>query len=157
MNEPGTPAGSAASVPQRGWWSRNWKWFVPTGCLTLFVLFLAFIALIVLVVFGAMKSTDVYKTALSRAQQHPEVVEALGSPVDDGMFVSGSTDVNGASGNAELAIPISGPKGKGTLYVTATKSAGQWSYSKLVVEVKDTGKRIDLDPDGSDSDEVEAE
>lgn len=157
MNEPVPPAGSAAPVPQRGWWSRNWKWFVPTGCFTLFVLFVAFITLIVLVVFGAMKSTDVYKTALRRAQQHPEVVEALGSPIDDGLFLSGSTNVNGASGSAELAIPISGPKGKGTLYVSATKSAGEWSYSKLVVEVKGTGNRIDLGPDSSDNDEIEAD
>jgi hypothetical protein len=31
------------------WWSRNWKWFVPVGCLSLILLFCAFIA----VVFGA--------------------------------------------------------------------------------------------------------
>lgn len=106
------------------------------------------------VVFGAMKSTDVYKTAFARAQKHPAVIEALGTPIDDGLFLSGSTNVNGASGNAELAIPISGPKGKGTLYVTATKLAGEWSYEKLIVEVKESGKRINLESDGE---EIEAE
>src|SRR5438876_830195 len=23
------------TIPQAGWWSRNWKWFVPVGCLSL--------------------------------------------------------------------------------------------------------------------------
>ena len=62
------------------------------------------------------------------------------------MFLSGKTNVNGASGEADLAIPVSGPKGKGTLYVVAAKSAGRWSYTTLVVEVAKTGGRIDLLP-----------
>jgi hypothetical protein len=37
--------------------------------------------------------------------------------------------VNGASGASNLAIPISGPKAKGTIYVSANKSLGQWNYS----------------------------
>ena len=91
-----------------------------------------------------MKSSDAYKGALARAKAEPAVVAALGSPIEDGMFVSGSTNVNGASGNANLAIPIHGPKGKATLYVVAEKSLGAWNYSNLVVEVKDTKQRIDL-------------
>ena len=52
--------------------------------------------------------------------------------------------MNGASGEANLAITIYGPKGEGTLNVVAQKSAGAWNYSNLVVEVKETKKRIDL-------------
>jgi hypothetical protein len=117
---------------------------VPTGCLTIIVLFLAFIGSILMIVFSAIKSTDPYKDALARAKMHPAVIEALGSPIKEGFFVSGNTNVNGASGDANLAIPISGPKGKGTIYAKATKSLGRWSYSDLVVEIQATGKRIDL-------------
>ena len=134
-------------IPQQSrgnWWTRNWKWFVPTGCLTMIALFAAFIALIAMIVFSAMKSSDVYKDALAKAKAEPAVIEALGSPIKDGMFVSGNTNVNGGSGEANLAIPISGPKGKGTLYVVATKSVGIWNYSSLVVEVTQTKQRIDL-------------
>jgi len=130
--------------PRGNWWTRNWKWFVPTGCFTILILFAAFITLIVMIVFSAMKSSDVYKDALKRAKAEPAVIEALGSPIKDGMFVSGSTNVNGASGEANLAIPIYGPKGEGTLYVVAEKSVGAWNYSNLVVEVKKTKNRIDL-------------
>ncbi len=132
------------SKPAGNWWTRNWKWFVPTGCFTVLILFAAFITLIVMIVFSAMKSSDVYKDALAQAKAEPAVIEALGSPIKDGMFVSGSTNVNGASGEANLAIPIYGPKGEGTLYVVAEKSVGAWKYSSLVVEVKKTKKRIDL-------------
>ena len=130
--------------PRGNWWTKNWKWFVPTGCFTILTLFAAFITLIVMIVFSAMKSSDVYKDALKRAKAEPAVIEALGSPIKDGMFVSGSTKVNGASGEANLAIPIYGPKGEGTLYVVAEKSVGAWNYSNLVVEVKKTKNRIDL-------------
>ena len=91
-----------------------------------------------------MKSTDVYKDALARAKADPAVIEALGSPVKDGLLVSGNTNVNGASGESNLAIPISGPKGKETIYVSAKKSLGQWKYSGLVVELGQTHERIDL-------------
>ncbi len=102
----------------------------------------------VVIVFSAVKSTDVYKDALTRAKSHPAVIEALGSPVTEGFLVgflvSGNTNVNGASGEANLAIPVSGPKGKGTIYVAAKKSLGRWDYSGLVLEIANTHKRIDL-------------
>jgi hypothetical protein len=45
----------------RNWWDRNWKWFVPVGCLGSLILFLGFIAAIMLLVFGMMKSSGAYK------------------------------------------------------------------------------------------------
>lgn len=58
--------------------------------------------------------------------------------------MSGNTNVNGASGESNLAIPISGPKAKGTIYLSANKSLGRWNYSGLIVEVGRTHQRIDL-------------
>jgi len=133
--------------PPAGWWSRNWKWFLPTGCcLTPLVLGGAFFAFVVVVVFGAMKQSDVYKTAVARAKADARVTSALGTPISEGWFLSGKTNVNGGSGDADLSIPISGPKGKGTIYAVATKSAGQWTYSKLAVKIDSTGETIDLGP-----------
>jgi Cytochrome oxidase complex assembly protein 1 len=132
------------ATPKPNWWKRNWKWFVPLGCFTVAVLFLAFVGSILVIVFSAMKSTDVYKEALARAKTDPAVIKALGSPIKDGFLMSGNTNVNGASGESNLAIPISGPKGNGTIYVSANKSLGRWNYSGLVVEVGQTHERIDL-------------
>ncbi len=132
-------------VPQPSWWQRNWKWFVPTGCFTLLVLIAVFVGLILLTVSGAMKSSDAYKTAVARAGAAPRVTNALGTPLTTGMFTTGSINVSGPVGNANLAIPISGPKGKGTIYVVADKAAGQWKYSTLTVGVEKSGEQIELD------------
>jgi Cytochrome oxidase complex assembly protein 1 len=126
------------------WWMRNWKWFVPLGCFSLVVLFVGLVTSVVLIAFSAVKSTDVYKDAVARAKSHPAVIGALGSPITEGVLVSGNTNVNGASGEANLSIPISGPKGNGTVYVAAKKSLGRWNYSGLVLEINKTHQRIDL-------------
>ena len=117
-------------------------------------LFAALIACIVMVAFTAMKSSDVYKTALARAKADPRVQQALGSDIHDGMFTSGKTNVTGPSGDADLSIPISGPKGKATIYVVATKSAGEWQYSKLIVKT-DNGEEIDLTGKSGESEKTD--
>src|SRR5438874_7860949 len=132
------------ATARSNWWKRNWKWFVPLGCFTMALLFLVFVGSIHVIVFSAMKSTDVYRDALAHAKTDPAVIETLGSPIKNGFLVSGNTNVNGASGESNLAVPISGPKGKGIIYVSANKSLGRWNYSGLVVEVGQTHERIDL-------------
>ena len=149
------PQGDAAPAPPAGWWSRNWKWFVPLGCLSMVLLVVLFVAGIVLIVFGAMKSSDAYKTAVARAKANPEVVSALGTPIEEGMFVSGKTNVDGSSGEADLTIPISGPKGKGKIFAIATKRAGRWNYSTLEVEIAGRDERVDLLGANTNAEEVE--
>jgi len=126
---------------------------VPTGCLTLFVLFFIFVAFIVLAVFGAIKSSDAYKTAVARAEADPRVTEAIGSPIKEAWYVGGSTEVSGGSGKSDLSIPISGPKGTATIYAVATKFAGEWQYTKLIVKVERSGEMIDLTGKSGDQSE----
>src|ERR1051325_2359245 len=133
---PPIPPTSSLPPRPRGWWRRNWMWLVPTGCLSLLLLLAVFIGSIMFLVFSAVKSTDVYQAAVARAKADLTVRATLGDDVHQGMFLSGNTNVNGASGQADLSIPISGSKGKGTIYVVATKSAGEWNYSQLVVKTE---------------------
>jgi len=128
----------------KNWWERNWKWFVPVGCLSLCVLLVGFVALVMSLTFGMMKSSDVYKEALAKTRANHAVVDALGTPLKAGYMVSGSINISGPSGTAELAIPVSGPKGDGTVYLEARKSVGEWSFTKLVVKIEQTNQRIDL-------------
>ena len=129
---------------EKNWWNRNWKWFVPVGCLGSLILFVGFIALLVCLVFGMMKSSDVYRQALAKAKAQPSVQATIGTPIEEGLLITGNINVSGPSGQANLSIPISGPDGKATIYLVAAKSAGQWSFSTLVVEIKQTRQRIDL-------------
>jgi hypothetical protein len=130
-------------APRPGWWARNWKWVIPVGCLGMVLLVAIFIAAIVGIVFGAMKSSDVYREALRRAQDNPQVQAALGTPIESGWWMSGQINVNNDTGDANIVIPVSGPKGKGKIHAVATKSGGRWSYSTLTVDV-DGGGTIDL-------------
>lgn len=114
-----------------------------------------FVACIVFLVFSVMKSSDAYKIAVARATSDQRVVAALGTPISEGMFASGKTNVNGPSGEADIGIPISGPKGKATIYAVATKSEGTWSFSKLNVKIDGTGETIDLNETESASKEEE--
>jgi hypothetical protein len=133
---------------QRNWFQRNWKWAVPAGCLSLILLFFLFAGSIAMFVFGMMKSSPAYDLALRKAAADPQVTAALGTPLTAGYFVSGNVNESGVSGHAELAIPVTGPRGAGTIYVVGDKQAGHWTYSTLAVEVEATGKRIELDAAG---------
>jgi hypothetical protein len=137
-----TPANHRSS-----WFHRNWKWAVPLGCLSSIALFVAFAAGIVFAVFGLMRRSEVYAYALEQARTNPSVVEALGAPIEPGWYLSGSVNLNGASGNADIAIPISGSRGAGTVYAIATKRAGVWEYELLEVALASGGERIDLRAD----------
>jgi len=139
MTEPLTPA-----PPQRSWWDRNWKWVVPAGCLGLLAALAGFFVAIAAIVFGTMKSTDVYKQAVATARSNPAIVEALGEPLETGWFLSGTINTSGSSGDADVSIPLHGPKGAGTLYAVAAKSAGRWEFNTLEVEVEGQAERIDL-------------
>jgi hypothetical protein len=132
--------------PARTWWSRNWKWVIPVGCLTPAVLCCGGGGLILTSVLGALKSSEVYTDALARAKANEEVRTLLGEPIEAGFWVSGSVEVGGTSGKADLSIPVSGPKGSATLHVVATKAGGKWVYSTLEVVPQGSGATIDLRP-----------
>jgi hypothetical protein len=122
------------------WWGRNWKWFIPCACAASILAIGGFAAAI----FGFIKSSDAYVGALARARSSPSVVAALGSPIRDGFFVMGNVNLNGASGEARLAIPVSGPKGDASIFVQASKSLGVWHYDHMIVQVNATLRAIDL-------------
>ena len=140
-------------APRPGWWSRNWKWFLPTGCClgSLIGIVLA-IVIFGVGIFGLitgvskiLKTSEPYQTALARAKANEKVVAALGTPIEDG-FPSGSVNTNNDSGDADLNVSLTGPKGKGTLYVVGTRARGTWTYSKMSVTLTATGDEIDLSP-----------
>lgn len=96
------------------------------------------------VVTGAIKSSQPYTDGLARAEASPEVAQALGEPIQSGWMVSGSINVSNDDGECDIAVPISGPEGAGTLSIKATKTDGDWTYEKMEVRVDGSGQRINL-------------
>jgi Cytochrome oxidase complex assembly protein 1 len=133
-------------TPQKGWWGRNWIWVVPVGCVTPILLCGGGIVSIALFVFGTLKTSDVYQQALSRATASEEVKKRLGEPVTAGFWVAGAIQISDAAGNADLVIPISGPKGSAVLQAAATKANGKWDFSKLELLAEGATGPINLLP-----------
>lgn len=128
---------------RKSWWQRNWKWFVPTGCVSILLIFVLFIVSIFFGVTSMMTNSDAYKGAMTEAQKNKLVIEKLGSPIEDDGMTSGSINTSNDSGNCDLQIPIKGPKGKATLFIVAEKK-GTWKYSEMTVLIKATNEEIDL-------------
>jgi hypothetical protein len=117
----------------KSWFSRNWKWFIPTLILGLVLLLALFVGGLLTFVFGLLKSSEPYRHAVAVASSDPEVVRELGAPVSPAWYVSGSVSVSGASGEANLSIPLKGSLHSGTVYVVAKKTDGAWTYTTLEV------------------------
>lgn len=79
-----------------------------------------------------MKSSGAYKLTMSTAQASPCVVSSLGSPLEPGWLMTGGIEESDAEGSANLSIPVSGPKGKGSLDVQAEKVGGNWRINSLI-------------------------
>jgi len=91
-----------------------------------------------------MKSSDAYQSAVQQARHNRAVITAIGEPITEGFFTTGSINTNDSSGSANLVIPISGPRGDAIIYVSATKDLGRWKFDDLVVDIEKTSDRIDL-------------
>lgn len=142
MPQAATPSPAQMPYQRRSWLGRNWKKLLAA----VFVCGVLFVVGIFTLIEGAIRSSDVAHEAFARAQSNALVAQRLGAPISEGWFVGGSINVSPAAGNADLSIPISGPKGKGTVYVTAQKTAGQWAYSLMVatIEGSNSNNKIDL-------------
>jgi hypothetical protein len=129
------PAPPPAPEPPRGWWSRNWKWVVPVGCLLPIVLLAAFVAGVAFVAFTVIRSSDVYAESMSRVKKSDAVRARLGEPIESRWWILGSLNIDDDRGEANLRIPIRGPRNDGTVRVVATKRNSKWYYAAMRVDI----------------------
>ena len=121
-------------------------WVAIVGGLLMIVVFGGGTMALLKFVSGKLRESEPYQFAMAAAQRDPAVTEALGSPLTAGTLVSGSFNESNLGSFYQLAVPISGPKGKGTLHVVANRSGGdeRWSYQTLKVMVTGTKQTIPL-------------
>ncbi|MET0792601.1 MAG: cytochrome c oxidase assembly factor Coa1 family protein [Polyangiaceae bacterium] len=136
----------APGAPRPTWLSKNLGWVVSVGCLSMILLGCLFVMSIFGVATTAMKASDAYAIAMSTAERDPVVLAELGAPLKPGWFVSGSVNVSGSTGHADLSIPVSGSVRSGKLIAIAEKVAGAWVFSKLQLTVDGRPGALDLLP-----------
>ena len=130
---------------RKSWFKRNWLWFIPTmGCLTLIILFFLGIGALVFGVTNMISESTPAQYAIEKASENTSVIELLGEPiVKDGM-ASGSINFSNNTGDADLRIPVSGPKGEAFIRVVGERYDDAWTYEKLYVVIKETNEKINL-------------
>jgi hypothetical protein len=129
---------------KRSWLEQNPFWKIPLGCLALIFLLGVFAVVLVAVITTSFRHSEVYKQALIQAAGNPQVRELIGEPIKPAGFISGKINVSGSTGNANLSIPISGPRGKGAIHAVANKTAGVWRFTDLKLSVD--GQPASIDP-----------
>jgi hypothetical protein len=134
------PPGAPPPPPTKS--SGCWK-ALAIGCGIVIVLGVAGVVAIFVLVFSAIKHSEVYKQAYTRASSDPRVVAALGTPIENGWWVMGKVSVDTNGGLANIDFPISGPKSSARVHAAASRESDAWNYSSLVVRPA-AGGEIDV-------------
>ncbi len=116
----------------------NYQWMLIIGVgITIFIM--AFF----LFVISLVKSSVIYNLALEKAKTFEVVQNKIGNSFKKKLFgFTGSINTSKFSGKADLAIYLTGEKGKGTLFVKAEKKIGEWEYEYLILKVN--SEKFDL-------------
>ncbi len=93
---------------------------------------------------AAIKGSEPYKRALAEAQNNAEVRDLVGEPVAAGYLVTGSINLDQDGGECDIQVPISGPKGSGTVRIRGTRQGGTWTYQEIAAEIN--GRTVNLAP-----------
>src|SRR5450432_3964937 len=100
---------------RKSWLEQHPRSKIPLGCLTLLALVGMFVALLMTVITTSFRSSDVYKQAMAQAAANQQVRAQIGDPIKADWLISGELKVSSDSGSANVSIPISGSRGRGTL------------------------------------------
>jgi len=134
---------SSAPV-KRTWLDRHTGWKIALGGLLLIGFVGVFAAIVFTVVEASLRKSEVYQEALARAARDPQVTDRIGVALRPGRVLQGQINVSGSSGKAHMAIPVTGPRGKGTIYLDARKATGTWRFLILQVEFEDPSGCVNL-------------
>ncbi len=83
------------------------------------------------VITAALKSSDVYRDALQIARTDAQVVQRLGTPINEDVLINGGIRYSGPTGEVHFSVGLHGPRGKGRVQVDAARRHGRWTYQTL--------------------------
>ena len=142
----GRSFGPATAIERRAWWQRNRNAVIGGAALAT-----VFTVAITLAVMSVLKASKVYVEAVRRARADARVTAALGAPIKEGWFTTGTVSEDfagsGVTGSAQLSIPLSGRSGRGTIIVRASREPHWWRFTNLRVVTAARGDTIDLGAD----------
>jgi hypothetical protein len=134
---------SVRQEAKRGWWSRNWLWFVPTMLLAVILLGGG---AIYWALFARVHGLAVYQTAMQTIAADRELQQKLGQPIEAVSWPPRSAAPSARIEDREIDVrwAVQGPKARGEAHLQAKLLAGQWELVILEVD----GKRVALPDEG---------
>jgi hypothetical protein len=75
--------------------------------------------------------------AFATARRSYEFQRSIGEPSHIKLMTTGRILETGGNGNADLVIPVSGPRGRGKLLEWAQESDGKWHICSLDLQLRD--------------------
>lgn len=91
---------------------------------------IAFIVVVILFYVSThflMISHPIYNKSVESLSRHSAVIDIIGTPIEASTFVGGSA----GDDHAKFTYSVSGPNGKGDVYVEARKVGLRWEYVKF--------------------------
>lgn len=90
------------------------------------------------------RETEYYKKSLVLLRNYAPIENSIGRPIQGSSINLGDFDNNVVDGlNAKIAIPVTGPKGNGTLYCFASRPTlkDSWQINQLDIETQKNNQR----------------
>ena len=134
--------GSSGATPRRGWFGRNWKWFLPVSGILVIVVAVVLSGLIEFWPAIRLRNSEPYQTALKEVCGNAKIQEALGSPIEATRLLPGGELVEN---QAYLQFDVRGSKASAAVEGKARIFDGKWVLQRLVVKI-DGGPQIDITP-----------
>ena len=96
--------------------------------------------------FKTLRDSEAAQAALRESQASTALIEEIGEPMKMGWFLEGGVNVGVAnnSGNADILVPIKGPKGTASVHAIGVREGGVWIMQEMTATVEGTGNTVDL-------------
>jgi len=146
MNPPPIPFGDPDQIQRAN--NRAIKQGVFFGCggcgLLVFLAIGGFVGLFVFI-FVSLRSSEPFQLTLKSAQASQELTAAIGQPITQGWYFTGSVNWNNGDGEIDATIPVSGPNGSASIRVVGSQQAGHpWVFKEMTARVKNSHQLIDI-------------
>ena len=128
-------------IEQKNWWKRNWKWLVPVGGISLFLILILFssgIGGMGIDLVQAYSDTELYENALEKVKSDKRVTELLGEiePIDELAILEGEVKYSNENKTVNSSIRVTGTKGKARMDISADLINNSWDYEKINIRIK---------------------
>ncbi len=126
--------------PPRGWFRRNWKWFVPV---LLMLVIVAGGGFAYWWIYQRVFSHEAYRQAMSKIRESKEIGASLGEPIST-RYTNPGPSIREDSDETNILWTITGPTGKeAKVHVFQRLMSGKWETVISEVTLPD-GKKISL-------------